>query len=486
MLFNSYIFIFIFLPITFFIYFHLNQKRLTELSKGFLVACSLFFYSWWNIIYLPLILCSLTFNFMIGWQLSKDTARNRFFSKKVILILAVSVNILLLGYFKYTDFLIVNCNKIIDADLPVLNLALPLAISFYTFQQIAYLVDSYRGETKEYDFLNYAVFVTFFPQLIAGPIVHHSEMMPQFKNIRHKIINYKNITVGVLLFSIGVFKKVIIADTFAVWATKGFDVTPQLNFFEAWTTSLSYTFQLYFDFSGYTDMAVGAALLFNIRLPVNFNSPYKALSIHDFWRRWHITLSNFLRDYIYFPLGGNRKGNLQTYNNILVTFLLGGLWHGAGWTFVFWGFLHGMALIVHRVWKSFDLKMNVILAWLITFNFINIAWIFFRAKTFEDAVKVLKGMLTVDSSTFTLLKAKVLFFINPGMNIAVWIKRIVDQTDIFSWLILSLLIVIIAKNSVELVESYHKKKTFIVYVSILLSISLINFSKVTEFIYFNF
>jgi len=258
------------------------------------------------------------------------------FIRSFFLTFGVISNLALLGYFKYTDFFLENFNLAFDGSVPLLHLALPLAISFFTFQQIAYLVDSYRCETAEYAFLNYALFVTFFPQLIAGPIVHHAEMMPQFASKWNLVKNYKNIATGLFIFSIGLFKKVVIADTFAQWATAGFDQAEYLNLIEAWATSLSYTFQLYFDFSGYTDMAIGAALLFNIKLPINFNSPYKALDIQDFWRRWHITLSRFLRDYIYIPLGGNVKGPFRIYNIILATFILGGIWHGAGWTFVFW------------------------------------------------------------------------------------------------------------------------------------------------------
>ena len=312
MLFNSYEFIFAFLPFTFFIYFYFNSKRLTEAAKAFLVFASLFFYSWWNIAYLPIILASMLFNYVVGVSLSKDKEHSKV-TKKNLLILGIIANIALLGYFKYADFFIENVNLVTDGQLSLLHLALPLAISFFTFQQIAYLVDSYRGETKEYDFLNYANFVTFFPQLIAGPIVHHAEMMPQFSKTKNKIKNYRNIAMGLFIFSIGLFKKVVIADTFAVWATAGFDTATTLNFFEAWATSLSYTFQLYFDFSGYTDMAIGAALLFNIKIPINFNSPYKATSIQDFWRRWHITLSRFLRDYLYIPLGGSRGGERRTF-----------------------------------------------------------------------------------------------------------------------------------------------------------------------------
>jgi len=329
---------------------------------------------------------------VIGNTLNENFKRIRV-HKKSVLAIGVITNLALLGYFKYSDFLIENFDLLFGASVPLMHLALPLAISFFTFQQIAYLVDSYRGETGEYDFLNYALFVTFFPQLIAGPIVHHAEMMPQFASRWNAIKNYRHIATGLFIFSLGLFKKVVIADTFAKWANAGFDTAAVLNFFEAWATSLSYTFQLYFDFSGYTDMAIGAALLFNIKLPFNFNSPYKALDIQDFWRRWHMTLSRFLRDYIYIPLGGNRKGSVRTYANLLITFVLGGIWHGAGWTFVLWGLLHGIALVLHRFWKIAGFSMPRILAWLITFLFINFTWVFFRATEWSDAVKVLKGML---------------------------------------------------------------------------------------------
>jgi len=266
LLFNSYEFIFFFLPITFLIYFYLNHKRLTEVSKGFLVFSSLFFYSWWNIVYLPIILTSMLFNYIVGSSLNKEIDKGyHSFSKKVLLTFGILFNLALLGYFKYTDFFVENFNFLLKTNVELLHLALPLAISFFTFQQIAYLVDSYRQEIKEYNFLSYALFVTFFPQLIAGPIVHHKEMMPQFTKIRNKVKNYKNISMGLFIFSIGLFKKVVIADTFAVWANVGFDTAKILNLFEAWSTSLSYTFQLYFDFSGYIDMAIGLALLFNIK-----------------------------------------------------------------------------------------------------------------------------------------------------------------------------------------------------------------------------
>ena len=473
MLFNSYIFIFAFLPITFLVYFYLNHKRLTEASKGFLVLSSLFFYSWWNVVYLPLILVSMLFNYVVGSQLSKEEKGVKHYSHKMLLSIGVIANLSLLGYFKYSDFFISNINSLFNTQIPLLHLALPLAISFYTFQQIAYLVDSYRGETREYDFLNYAVFVTFFPQLIAGPIVHHSEMMPQFKNVRNQIKNYKNIAVGLFIFSIGLFKKVVIADSFAVWANNGFDVAETLSFFEAWATSLSYTFQLYFDFSGYTDMAIGIALLFNIKLPINFNSPYKATSIQDFWRRWHITLSRFLKEYIYIPLGGNRKGEMRTYTNLFSTFLLGGIWHGAGWTFVLWGAMHGLALVIHRIWKKFGFKMHTLLGWFITFNFINVAWVFFRANSFEDALKVLNGMMGL--SSFGNIKTLISF---GG----------IDKIDFLILFVLFLFAMasFFFKNSNEMQTSFKFNNKTMLFTGFAFALSILHFSKISTFLYFNF
>ena len=361
-----------------------------------------------------------------------------------------------------------------------------MAISFFTFQQIAYLVDSYRQETNEYDFLNYALFVTFFPQLIAGPIVHHKEMMPQFSSKWNLVKSYKNIALGIFIFSIGLFKKVVIADTFAIWATNGFDNAVTLHLLEAWATSLAYTFQLYFDFSGYTDMAIGAALLFNIKLPINFNSPYKAKDIQDFWRRWHITLSRFLRDYIYIPLGGSREGSFRTYTNLLATFILGGLWHGAGWTFVFWGFLHGLALLIHKVWKQLGYAMNSVLAWFITFNFVNIAWVFFRAKEWEDAIKVLKGMFGFNGIIISdKLASKISFLENYGVEFGKMFVNIQGSIQIIGWLILAFIIILLFKNSGEMrKKGYLNSIAFSIMT--LVSLYFMITSKYTEFIYYGF
>ncbi|WP_419677750.1 MBOAT family O-acyltransferase [Aliarcobacter lanthieri] len=486
MLFNSYEFIFAFLPLVFIIYFYLMHKRLVVGAKAFLVFSSLFFYSWWNILYLPIILSSVLFNYVIGNILSTKEF-NKSFSKKSVLIFGILVNLSLLGYFKYADFFIDNFNVISGSSINLLHLALPLALSFVTFQQIAFLVDSYKGYTKENDFINYSLFITFFPQLIAGPIVHHKEMMPQFASKYNFVKNYKNIALGLFIFSIGLFKKVVIADTFSIWANAGFDSATTLNLIEAWATSLSYTFQLYFDFSGYTDMAIGLALLFNIKLPINFNSPYKALSIQDFWRRWHITLSRFLRDYIYIPLGGNRKGSFRTYSNLIATFVIGGLWHGAGWTFVFWGLLHGVALAIHRVWQSLGYRMNTIIAWFITFNFVNIAWVFFRAKSWDDAIKVLSSMFSLNN---IVLPEKYFKFISEYNNIYFKFGDVYDNilgknnTTVF--IIAGFLITLFLKNSMEKRDTFKANYFNLCICFGFMLYSIFQLNKISEFLYFNF
>lgn len=392
MLFNSVEYLLLFLPTAFAVYFVLHRAKQHSLAKIWLVAASLAFYAWWGLAYLPLILISIVCNFVIGTALN---SRLNLACRRTLLWIGLVFNLALLGYFKYANFVVDNWNAIAGSNITIAHVVLPLAISFFTFQKIAYLVDSYRGEAAGYNFVDYALFVTFFPQLIAGPIVHHKEVVPQFQNSQAWQLSRTNIAMGLSILGIGLFKKVMIADTFAVFADKGFNATVPLSFSEAWIAALSYTFQLYFDFSGYTDMAIGAALMFNIRLPLNFNSPYKALDIQEFWRRWHITLSRFLRDYLYVPLGGNRLGEIRTYANLFATFLLGGLWHGASWMFVIWGALHGFALIINRLWRKSGISLPAPVAWCLTFVFVTVAWVFFRAKDIASAMNILCGMVSV-------------------------------------------------------------------------------------------
>lgn len=390
MLFSSIEFIFCFLPLVFLVYFVLTKYTSAVISKSWLVLSSLFFYGYWEASYLYLILFSIAVNFGIG-RLILDKKELGLSPKKPALI-GVLFNVGLLGYFKYVDFFIFNINAAFSAQISYLEILLPLGISFFTFQQISYLIDCCKEETKKYDFVDYCLFVTFFPQLIAGPIVHHKQMMPQFTSDGGQYLKLHNVYQGILIFVIGLFKKVVIADTFAEYSDAGFSNSAGLSFFEGWLTSLSYTFQLYYDFSGYSDMAIGAALLFNIRLPQNFNSPYKALSIQDFWRRWHITLSTWLRDYIYIPLGGNKKGPLLAMANVFITMLIGGFWHGAGWTFILWGAAHGAALALHKLWRQTGLFLNEIAAWLLTFVFIVCSWVMFRAESLQQAKEIYLAM----------------------------------------------------------------------------------------------
>lgn len=491
MLFNSYEFIFLFLPISLIIYFHLNAKGLTQAGKAWLVFVSLFFYSWWNIIYLPLILGSILFNFAMGTTIArshkrkKETTNNT--DKLFLLAFGIIANLTLLGYFKYTDFFISNINTVIGTNFNLLHIILPLGISFFTFTQIAYLVDSHKNEVREIDYLNYTLFVTFFPHLLAGPILHHKEMMPQFDTPNKKILNYKNLSCGLFLFAIGLFKKVVIADMFAVWANAGFATTRLLTIFEAWATSLSYTFQLYFDFSGYTDMALGVALMFNIILPINFNSPYKAINIQDFWRRWHMTLSRFLRDYIYIPLGGNKQSESKTYANLFIVFLVGGLWHGASWMFVIWGAMHGIAIVIHRLWQRMEHKMNKFIAWFITFNFINITWIFFRAEEWAQAVNILKGMVGLQGIMLDRGLAKTLVFMT---EFGITFGNFLDDNNIgrgsLKAVFVALIFTLLVKNSQEWLNDFKPNYKYFIFTIIVMFWCITQLNHVKSFLYFNF
>lgn len=480
MIFNSFEFLFLFLPITFVLYFFLNKWSFTYSGVWLLIA-SLYFYNWWNPLYLPLILISLFVNYMIGGYLS---TRQNSYSRTTVFTIGILFNIGLLGYFKYYDFFASTVNSVFSTQIPVLNLLLPLAISFFTFQQIAYLVDAYRLEAAEYNFLQYGLFVLFFPQLIAGPIVQHKEIIPQFSCRENRRINYRNISLGIVIFAVGLFKKVVLADTFAVWANRGYDMTESLTLLDAWVTALSYTFQLYFDFSGYSDMAIGAALLFNIKLPVNFNSPYKAVDIQDFWRRWHITLSSFLTKYIYVPLGGNKKSVPRTYINIFIVFLISGFWHGAGFTFILWGIFHGLASIICRFWKHAGFKMPALLAWFITFQFVNAAWVFFRAPSIEEALTVLKAMIGLNGAPLPKELEPYLATYWPGGYELFQLEG--SLTILFSSLAAGLVLTLLAKNSYELAHNFKPSFFYVIFISALLLYSFSQLQKVSEFLYFNF
>src|SRR5262249_37569382 len=392
-LFNSYVFIFGFLPIVLAGYAWLRRKPNVLWPITWLVAASLFYYAWWRPVFLLLLLFSVAVNYALGRLiLDGGLARER---ARIVLALGIAFNVCLLGYFKYAGFLVANANDLFGAHFSVPNIVLPMGISFITFQKIAFLVDAYRGLVRNFTLTNYAFFVTFFPQLIAGPITHHAEIMPQIGPAQRRDLA-ADLAVGLSIFVVGLFKKVVIADTVAVYADAGYaqvKAGAPLDTASAWITVLCYGFQLYYDFSGYSDMAVGLARMFGFRLPMNFYSPYQSASIIDFWRRWHITLSRFLRDYLYIPLGGNRHGSVRRYVNLGIVMLLGGLWHGANWTFVIWGGIHGAMLGINHAWRALPLSQARAcktrtaqrIAVLITFTAVTLAWVPFRADSLGNA-----------------------------------------------------------------------------------------------------
>ncbi len=404
MLFNSHAFIFLFLPVTFAV-FYVVARRSHALAAGWLTAASLFFYGWWNPVYVGLLLGSIVFNYVLGMRIGKARAAGNLPQARRMLGIAVTGDLALLGYYKYANFFLANVGGLLGTSFPHADIILPLGISFFTFTQIAFLVDTWQGKVQEYRFVHYCLFVTYFPHLIAGPILHHAEMMPQFGRRKTYLFDYRNMSAGLTIFLMGLFKKTFLADKMSTYVGPVFSASADgvtLTFVDAWFGALAYTLQLYFDFSGYSDMAIGLSKMIGVRLPLNFHSPYKAVNIIEFWRRWHMTLSRFLRDYLYFSLGGNRSGKLRRYVNLIVTMLLGGLWHGAAWTFVIWGGLHGMYLVINHAWRALRRRLGHdlmrsslagrVAAGLITFLAAVVAWVFFRAENLHSALEILRAM----------------------------------------------------------------------------------------------
>ena len=394
MLFNSYVFMLAFLPLTLLGYFLLGRlPEKIQLNKVFLVLASFLFYGYNNPSYVPIIAGSILINYALS-QLMLTQQKKAL--RLPLMLLGLFLNLGVLFYFKYHDFFFENLNGAFGLHLTLNHLALPLGISFFTFQQLSYVIDSYKRTVPRYNILDYSLFVTFFPQLIVGPIVLHSEIVPQFADVKNRHFNFDHFAPGLYAFARGLVKKVVIADTFAVAVEAGFADALTLNTAEAWFVAIGYTLQLYFDFSGYCDMATGVGLMFNIEIPINFNSPYKSLNIREFWQRWHVTLSRFLTTYVYFPLGGSRKGLARTCVNLMIVFLLSGLWHGAGWLFLLWGLMHGAASVLYRIFRKPYDGLHPALQWMINFGFIVVAWVFFRATSLADALAIVKAMLTMN------------------------------------------------------------------------------------------
>ncbi len=403
MLFNSYEFVFAFLPIVLLAFFLIGRQN-QSLAASFLGLASLFFYAWFSINALPILLVSIVFNYFLGLKISQTKS-------KVLIQGAILANLLLLGFFKYFNFFYSSIALGLGIDTssayPILEIALPIGISFFTFTQIAFLVDCYQGKVRETNPVHYLLFVTYFPHLIAGPVLHHAQMMPQFAKKETYQLQYESIGLGTLIFAIGLAKKVLLANPLGEFADGFYNqldpgAIPPWD--QSWLAALAYTFQIYFDFSGYTDMAIGISLMFGIQLPINFNAPYRATSIIEFWRRWHISLSTFLRDYLYIPLGGNRHGKWLRYRNLMLTMILGGLWHGASWNFVLWGFLHGLLLSMNHLWQSLapktwsSLKGLQYISWLLTFTCIVITFLIFRVENNTHLTVALEGLINFTDS----------------------------------------------------------------------------------------
>ncbi len=508
MLFNSYPFIFLFLPITFIGFFVIARSNY-HLAALWLALVSLFFYGVWNPQFVLLLLLSVGFNYGMGYAIGHARSNAQAAKNSIrLLVTSVVCNLALLGYFKYANFFISTANQIVGEYWGLMDIVLPLGISFFTFTQIAFLVDVYRGIAREYNFIHYLLFVTYFPHLIAGPVLHHKQMMPQLGNQATYRLNTDNINTGIMIFTIGLFKKVVLADQFSLYANPVFSSLSNgrvPNFMEAWVAALAYTLQLYFDFSGYSDMAVGISRMFNVNLPINFDSPYKSKNIIEFWRRWHITLSTFLRDYLYIPFGGNRYGTTRRYVNLMATMLLGGLWHGANWTFVFWGGLHGIYLVINHGWHALHRRLNFpsvggagLLAGGVTFLAVVVAWVFFRASSLDAALCMLKGMIGLGGVEFGKMQFGLSF---PYVNIVMSELSLPSKTAM-TWILLGLAIVWLAPNSQRIVgmtthsgdmlppKALLAKPTalcaFLFGMLFFVSMLTIASGKVSEFLYFQF
>lgn len=474
MVFSSYLFIFSFLPIVLIGYYSLSKLKNSIWQRIFLILASLFFYGYYSAKYLLLIILSITFNYIVAILIQKR-------SSQAWLIIGIVFNIALIGYFKYCDFFIENINAVFKTYFSLRNILLPLGISFFTFQQLSFLISVYKREEKVERFKDYCLFVTFFPQLVAGPIVLYSEMIPQFKDESRRYFNSENFASGLYMFSIGLFKKAVIADTVAVFADNGFAMT-DMGLAAGWTTALSYTLQIYFDFSGYSDMAIGLGRMFNIEIPFNFNSPYQSASITEFWRRWHITLGRALSTYIYIPLGGNRKGLARTCINLLLTFLVSGLWHGAAWTFVLWGAIHGLFVVIERLFETQLSKVPHTIRVIATFLITNCLWVLFRADSFSTAMEVYKGMVNfrhIDINGISMVAGRML-------GRVINFPAVVDVVYVTGILCALLIVVFKCESSVSKLKSFKTSYGTVSMAALLFCASQLCISRGSAFIYFNF
>lgn len=488
MLFNSYIFILVFLPLCLAGYFLLNRLKFFTLAQCFLLGMSLWFYGYFNWGYLRIMIASILINYLTYLAIRYFQNVGKMRMKKLVFIAGELINVGILIYFKYMDFFIRTFNRIADTNLPLLEIVLPLGISFFTFQQISFVVDAYRGEVPDYNLLEYACFVSFFSQLIAGPIVTHDELVPQFRDMSKKHIIWENLSRGIYIFVLGLSKKVLLADVFGQAANFGFENVSRLDATNAILTMLAYTLQIYFDFSGYCDMAIGTGKMLNIDIPLNFNSPYKALTITEFWDRWHMTLTRFFTKYVYIPLGGNRKGELRTYLNVFIVFFISGFWHGAGFAFIFWGVCHGLFSIITRKYRRFFKQMHPALNWIITFGFVNVMWVFFRAPSLRTAVRLLNRIAIfrfgpINGTVLSYFKLPEIEFILSRLP---QIERIYPYFTLMIFFAFALYIVLGCKNTYEKMQAFKPSVLNLSLTAFLAVWCIFSFTGESTFLYFNF
>lgn len=487
MLFNSYIFVLLFLPLCLTGYFGLNHAKKYTLALGFLLVMSLWFYAYFNLGYLVIILSSIAANYLFTQIMHRTTAP---ILRKLEITAAVLLNLGVLFYFKYFDFFLMNLNRFAHTDFTLRNILLPLGISFFTFQQISYVVDAYRGQVQQYSFLQYASFVAYFPQLIAGPIVTHDELIPQFMDESKKQFSWDNFAKGLYMFAMGLAKKVLIADLFAGAANWGFANVQILDTTNAVLASLAYTIQIYFDFSGYCDMAIGIGQMMNLELPVNFDSPYKSLTIGEFWRRWHMTLTRFFTRYVYIPLGGNRKGMLRTYLNIMIVYTVSGIWHGANYTFIAWGILQGILCVANRHWEKRISRLHPALCWLLTFALVNLSWTLFRADSIGDALIFLRRFLWLDigpvneNLAAAFLTPEIQYLLNsfPALPYQYYSA----QTYLPLFYGGAAVLFLGAENAHRHMDAFTPSAGKLLFTAVLLAASILTFGSVSTFLYFNF
>ena len=498
MLFNSYIFIFLFLPLALLGWYGLNKIKAYELAKLYIAGMSLWFYGYFNVYYLAIIVISILLNYLLSFGIQFCHTEK---TQKMALWTGVLFNLGILFYFKYYDFFFENINAVFGTNVALRNIVLPLGISFFTFQQLSFVIDRAKGKAGHYSFINYLTFVTFFPQLIAGPIVLYKEMMPQFEDTRNRAFCAESFAEGISIFSIGLGKKVLLADVLAIPVNYGFEQNAFLDTPTTLLVVLAYTFQIYFDFSGYSDMAIGLGKMFHIDLPVNFNSPYKACSVKELWQRWHMTLSRFFIQYVYIPLGGSRKGKLHTIWNTFLVFFLSGLWHGANWTYVAWGSMQGLLVIwdnlgiigVNGAKEKIPAKIHIPgwLGWIFTFGFFNLSLIFFGSKDMASALQMFQNIkMWKNTGYLPKLCAKLdipeFYMIKQAINMVRPEFLSTAYVLLFLFLLLISAFIISRKNTLQMVAANPYRKTLCIWVVIIFVWSVISFSQVSTFIYFNF